>query len=119
MNQQFRVAVLILSISSASALADPMIYIDHDAKSGPRHEALLKCVDAARHDPALGQGLMFSTRLGVSEVQSGSQTFILSGTAWENGVRVPVNARCVLGPRRTVASVSRIDNAPAIANANQ
>jgi|SRR6188474_3472248 len=117
MSQQFRVGVLILSISSASALADPMIYIDHDAKAGPKHEALLKCVDAARHDPALGQSLMFSTRIGVSDVRSGSQTFVLRGTAWENGVRVPVTAQCVVGPRQTVASVSRVDNAATVAKA--
>lgn len=118
MSKQFRVGVLILTIGSASALADPMIYIDHDAKTGPKHEALIKCVDAVRHDPAMGQGLMFSTRMGVSDVRSGSRTFVLRGTAWENGVRVPVTAQCVVGPRQTVASVTRIENVPAIANAH-
>ena len=118
MSQQFRVGVLILSINSASALADPMIYIDHDAKAGPKHEALLKCVDAARYDPAMGQQLMFSTRMGVSDVKSGPRTFVLRGTAWENGVRVPVTAQCVVGPRQNVASITRIDNVPAIANAH-
>lgn len=119
MNQQFRVGVLILSIGSASAFADSMIYIDHDAKAGPKHEALLKCVDAVRHDPAMGQSVMFSTRMGVSDVKSDSQTFVLRGTAWENGVRVPVTVQCVVGPRQSVASVSRIDNAPTVAKANQ
>ena len=119
MSQQFRVGALILSISCASAVADPMIYIDHDAKAGPKHEALLKCVDAVRHDPAMGQSLMFSTRMGVSDIKSASQTFVLRGTAWENGVRVPVTAQCVLGPRQTVASVTRIDNASTVAKANQ
>jgi hypothetical protein len=118
MNQQFRVGVLMLTMGSASALADSMIYIDHDAKAGPRHEALLKCVDAARHEPALGQSLMLSTRMGVSDVRSGSLTFLLRGTAWENGVRVPVTAQCVVGPRQTVASVTRIENVSAIANAH-
>ena len=118
MNKQFRVGVLVLSICSASALADSMIYIDHDAKAGPKHEALLKCVDAVRRDPAMGQNLMFSTRLGVSDVRSGSRTFVLRGTAWENGVRVRVTAQCVVGPRQTIASITRIDNAPAIANAH-
>jgi len=118
MNKQLRASVLVLSIGSASALADPMIYLDHDARTGPKHDALLKCADAARHDPALGQGLMFATRLGVSDVQSGSQTYILSGTAWDNGTRVPVTARCTLDPRQNVASVSRINAAPNVAKAN-
>jgi hypothetical protein len=118
MSQQFRVGALILSITSASALADPMIYMDHVAKAGPKHEALLKCVDAARHDPAMGQQLMFSTRMGVSDVKSRPQTFVLRGTAWENGFRVPVTAQCVVGLRQMVA-VRRIENAPAVAKANQ
>ena len=77
-----------------------------------------QCVHAVRSDPALGQSLMFSTRMGVSQPSaSGTRTFILSGTAWENGARVPVTARCVVGPGSTVASVTRVDNVPAIANA--
>ena len=119
MNQQLRIGVLVLSISSTSAFADQMIYMDHNANAGPKHEALLKCVDAARHEPALGQSLMFSTRLGASDVQSGSQTFILSGTAWENGTRVPVSARCVIGSHQSVASVTRINEVPALAKAGQ
>ena len=110
-------AAIILSFSSASALADPTIVIDHVAHAGPKHDALVQCVDAVRSNPALGQSLMFSTRMGVSQPSaSGTRTFILSGTAWQNGVRVPVTARCVTGPGRTVA-ITRVDNAPAIANA--
>ena len=119
MNQRLRLGVLVLSISSASAFADQMIYMDHNANVGPKHEELLKCVGAARSDPALGTGLMFSTRMGVSEVKDGQQTFILRGTAWENGERVPVTARCVVGPNQSVASVSRIDATPAIAKADK
>jgi hypothetical protein len=117
MNQELRISVLVLSISSASAFADGMIYMDHNANTGPKHDQLLKCVDAARRDPAIGQQLMFATRMGVSEARRGSQTFILKGTAWENGVRRPVVAQCVVGPRQTIASVARIENAPVIANA--
>jgi len=119
MNQQLRLGVSVLAISSASAFADQMIYMDHDANIGPKHDQLLKCVDAARSDPAIGTGLMFSTRMGVSEVKDGSQTFILRGTAWENGTRVPVAARCVIGPRQNVANISRIKEGPAIAKAGQ
>jgi hypothetical protein len=111
-------AAIILSLSSASALADPTIVLDHVAYAGPRHDALVQCVDAVRSNPAMGQGLMFSTRMGVSQPSaSGTRTFILSGTAWENGERVPVTARCVVGPGSTVASVTRINDGPAIANA--
>lgn len=119
MNQQFRIGIFVLSIGSVSALADQMIYMDHNAKTGPRHEALLKCVEAARHDTAIGQQLMLSTRMGVSDVKDGTQTFILRGTAWENSVRVPVTAQCVVGPRQTVASVTRISDGHAIANASR
>jgi hypothetical protein len=119
MNHQFRLGVLVLSISNASAFADQMIYMDHNANIGPKHEALLKCVDAARSDPAIGTGLMFSTQMGVSDVKDGSRTFILNGTAWENGTRVPVTARCVVGPRQTVASVTRMNEMPALAEARK
>ena len=112
-------AAIILSFSGASALADPTIVVDHVGHMGPRHDALVQCVDAVRSNPALGQSLMFSTRMGVSQQsESGTRTFILSGTAWENGERVPVTARCVVGPGSTVASVTRINDAPAIANAH-
>ena len=119
MNRQFCLGLFVLSIGRVPAFADQMIYMDHNAKMGPKHDALLKCVDAARHDPAIGQQLMFSTRMGVSDVKDGTQTFILRGTAWENGVRVPVTARCELGPRQTVASVSRISDGHAVANADR
>lgn len=118
MNQQFRIGMFVLSVGSVPAFADQTIYMDHNAKTGPKHEALLKCVDAARHDTSIGQQLMFATRMGVSDVKGGTQTFVLRGTAWENGVRVPVVAQCVVGPRQTVASVTRIDNAPTTAIAN-
>ena len=111
-------AAIVLSFCSASALADSTVVIDHVGHMGPRHDALVQCVHAVRSDPALGQSLMFSTRMGVSQPSaSGTRTFILSGTAWENGARVPVTARCVVGPGSTVASVTRVDNVPAIANA--
>jgi len=111
-------AAIILSFSSASALADPTIVIDHVAHAGPKHDALVQCVDAVRNNPAFSQSLMFSTRMGVSEPSAaGTRTFVLSGTAWENGARIPVTARCVVGPGSTVASVARINDASAIANA--
>ena len=111
-------AAIILSLSSASALADPTIVINHVAHAGPKHDALVQCVDAVRSNPALGQSLMFSTRMGASHFREpGTRTYILSGTAWQNGARVPVTARCVVGPRSTVASVTRINGAPVIANA--
>jgi len=111
-------AAIVLSFCSASALADSTVVIDHVGHMGPRHDALVQCVDAVRSNAALGQSLMFSTRMGVSQPSaSGTRTFILSGTAWENGARVPVTARCVVGPGATVASVTRIDNVPVIANA--
>jgi hypothetical protein len=120
MNTKFRVgALLVVSVGSVSAFADPMIVIDHNASVGPRHDALVQCVDAARRDPSIGDQLMFSTRMGVSEVKDGQQTFILKGTAWENGARVPVQARCVLGPHQSVASVTRLGATPAIAKAAQ
>lgn len=108
----------ILSLCSASAFADPMVVVDHVGHAGPKHDALVQCVDAVRHDPAMGQGVMFSTRMGVADASAaGTRTFILSGTAWENGVRVPVTARCVTGPGQTVASVARIDNTSSVASA--
>jgi hypothetical protein len=81
MNRQFRIGIFVLSIGSVPTFADQMIYMDHNAKMGPKHEALLKCVDAARHDAAIGQQLMFSTPMGVSDVKDGTQAFILRGTA--------------------------------------
>lgn len=112
--------VAIVSFCSASAFADPTVVVDHVAHMGPKQDALVQCVDAVRSDPAFGQDVMFSTRMGVSKPSAGgSRTFVLSGTAWENGARVPVTARCVVGPRSTVASVTRIDSAPAIANATR
>jgi len=118
MNTKFRVGALVaLTVGSTAALADPMLLIDHNASTGPRHEALIQCVNAARRDPSIGDQLMFSTRMGVSQVENGAQTFILKGTAWENGARVPVTARCQLGPHQSVASVTRLDPTPAVATA--
>jgi len=83
-----------------------------------RYEPGTTVPDAVRNNPAFSQSLMFSTRMGVSEPSAaGTRTFVLSGTAWENGARIPVTARCVVGPGSTVASVARINDASTIANA--
>jgi hypothetical protein len=115
---EIRTAIFVLSLGSAWAFADSMLVIDHVAQAGPRHEALVQCVNAVRNDPTIGQQVMFSTRMGVSQPSAeGTRTFILKGTAWQNGVRVPVTARCVSGPGQNVASVTRIDNASTLARA--
>jgi hypothetical protein len=114
---EIRAAVFVLSLFSAWAFADPMVVLDHVAHTGPKHDALVQCVSAVRRDPAIGQQVMFSTRMGVSQPSAaGTRTFILKGTAWQNGERVPVNARCVTGPGQTVASVTLIDNGSEVAS---
>ena len=115
---QLRATIFVLSLFSPWAFADSMVIVDHVAHTGPKHDALVQCVNAVRHDPTMGQQLMFSTRMGVSEPSAaGTRTFILSGTAWQNGERVPVTARCVTGPGQNVASVTRIDNTSEVASA--
>jgi hypothetical protein len=38
MNQQLRLSLSVLAISPASAFADQMIHMDHNANVGPRHD---------------------------------------------------------------------------------
>lgn len=104
--------IALLSMLSTTALADPAIVLDHNARTGPKAEALMQCEQVARSSGDLGQGLMLSPRVTVAESASaGTRTFILSGTTWENGVRVPIKASCVTNlSGQTVASVSRISN---------
>ena len=106
---------------SSSAIADPMLLLDHNARMGPKHEALIACVQAARQSPDLNVGQMFSPRVLVANgPAAGSKTYILSGSAWDNGVRVPITAKCVTSNvRGTVASVSRVHEPTSVATARR
>lgn len=103
-------SIAMVSTFSMTALADTMLLTDHDARMGPKQEALIECVKAAHNSPSRNHGLIFSTRVTVAQgLTAGGRTYVLSGTAWDNGVRVPVTAKCVAGnfPGHAVATITR------------
>ena len=114
-------SIALASAISASAFADPMLVMDHNARMGPKYEALIECVQAAHRSPDLNVGQMFSPRVLVANGPNvGSKTYILSGSAWENGVRVPITAKCVTNNAGSaVASVSRVHKPTSVATAGR
>ena len=104
------VNIALLSACSATALGDTMLLTDHNARMGPRHEALVACVAAAHESPTLNSGQVFSSRVDVADgATAGSKTYIMHGTAWDNGQRVAITARCISGNSgRIVATVARL-----------
>ena len=113
-------SIALVSIS-ASAFADPMLVMDHNARMGPKYEALSECVQAAHRSPDLNVGQMFSPRVLVANGPNvGSKTYILSGSAWDNGVRVPITAKCVTSNAGSaVATVSRVHEPTSVATAGR
>ena len=109
------------SAVSTSAIADPMLLVPHNAEAGPKYEALIACVQAAHQSPDLNVGQMFSSRVKVANGPSaGSRTYILNGSAWDNGVRVPITAKCVTSNANgAVARVSRVHETTSIATARR
>lgn len=114
-------SVALVSAFSTSAIADAMLLTDHNARMGPKYEAMIACVKAAHESPDLNVGQTFSTRVLVaSGPTAGSRTYILSGSAWDNGVRVPITAKCVTSNARgVVASVSRVHEPNSVATARR
>lgn len=107
-----------VSIISATAVADTMLLVSRNAIAGPKQEAVIACVQAARGNTEFGDGIVLSSR---SEMKSGPSTgvrsFVMKGTTWENGARIPIVVRCVTGKRDgTVASISRVQGDSRVAS---
>ena len=114
-------SVAFVSTFSAAAFADAMLLTDHNARMGPKHEALIECVQAAHQSPDLNLGQVFSSRVIVASGPTvGSKTYVFSGTAWDNGQRVPITARCVTSNSGSaVASVARVNEPTSVATATR
>ena len=104
-------SIALASTFSALVVADPMLLVNHNAKLGPKQEALIACVQAARKSPALNQGQMFTSRIVVAPGPApGKEIYVLHGSAWDNGERVPIVARCVTSNYGgAVARVARVN----------
>ena len=97
------------SIISVGAVADPILLVSHNAMVGPKKEALIACVEAARNNSEFGNGLVLSRGSMKYGPTGRVRVLRLNGTSWENGARVPVVVSCVTGNAEgTVASISRV-----------
>ena len=103
-------SLAVVSAFSAAAVADTLLLADHNARMGPKQDARIECVQAAHNSPTLNVGQLFSERVAVQKgATPGSRVYVLSGTAWDNGARVPITARCVIGNAAgPIASVTRV-----------
>ena len=81
--------------SSTAATADPMVLLDQGGKIGPKQEAIVGCVNAARANMGADKGLVFSRHIEVESAGQRVKSVTLNATIWENGERVPIQARCV------------------------
>ena len=113
--------IALVSTFSASALGDTMLLAEHNARLGPKQDALIECVQAAHKSADLGQGQMFSSKIVVAKgATAGRKTYVLHGSAWDNGVRVPIVARCVTSNSNgAVATVTRVQPDTRIAARNK
>lgn len=99
--------IVLASFLSASAIADPMLLVSHNATVGPKKEALIACVEAARKSPEFGNGLVLSR--GAMKSGQGGRILRLSGATWENGARVPITVICTTSKAgEAVANVARV-----------
>ena len=110
----------VASIIGTTAIAEPMLLVSHNAVTGPKQEAVLACVHAARDNAEFGNGLVLTSRGAMKAGAAGVRSFVLRGTTWENGARVPIAVSCVTGKAEgTVASVSRVRGGSKIASDTQ
>ena len=81
--------------SSAAAVADPVVMLDQGGKIGPKQEAIIGCVNAARANVGDQKGLVFSRRIEMESAGQQVKSITLNATIWEDGERVPIQAKCV------------------------
>lgn len=114
-----RAALVAAAIGAASSVsADTLIVSNHNASAGPKHDAMAHCFEAVKRQVGDGHGLLFSHEVTTARTESGGQAVMVSATIWDNGARVPIEGRCERGAGgQTVASISRVEGAPAIAAA--
>jgi hypothetical protein len=105
-------ALLFSSLLGASPIvaADPTVMLDQGGKLGPRHDSVVSCYDATRRNVGANRGLVISRRITLEASGQSVKSVTLNGTIWEDGKRVPIQARCVSDDNgETVASVTRQD----------
>jgi len=112
-------ALVAAALGAASAVsADTLIVSNHNASIGPKHDAMAHCFEAVKRQVGDGHALLFSQQVTTARNATGGQVVMVSATMWDNGSRVPIEARCERGAAgETVASVSRVQNGPAVAAA--
>jgi len=113
------IALVASALGAASAVsADTLIVSNHNASAGPKHDAMAHCFEAVKRQVGDGHALLFSHEVTTARTASGGQAVMVSATIWDNGARVPIEARCERGAAGdTVASVSRVQSGPAVAAA--
>ena len=100
--------VAVLGASSAT-FADTLIVSNHNASTGPKHDAMAHCLEAVKREVGDGHMLIFSNRVTTVRTNAGGQAVLVSATEWDNGARVPIEGRCEKGASgQMVASVSRV-----------
>ena len=118
-SRSIRIALFTSALgASAAAFADPMVVMDHNASMGPNHDATLRCYHAARDELGNANGLVFSNQVETQRAPSGAKTIVVNGAIWQDGSRVPFEARCQTGNGgHVVATVTRKSTGEAIAQA--
>ena len=98
--------------------ADTLIVSNHNASTGPKHDAMAHCLEAVKAQVGDGHSLVFSHKVVTTRDALGGQAVLVNATIWDDGARVPIEARCQRGAAgETVASISRVRSGPAIAAA--
>ena len=88
-----------------------------DSSMGPMRNAIPHCARAVRAEIGARHALEFADRVVLTGSRERVRSVALSGTMWEDGVKLPFEARCERGARGgTVARWTQGPNASAIAD---
>lgn len=102
---------------AATAIAGPVVVLDHNANASPKYAALMQCMAAVRDEVGPGHGLVFSSRVLREQSTSGGQAIIVSATIWDNGARAPIEGRCERGGSDNIVATVTRPNEPVMATA--
>ena len=111
--------VAVLGASSAN-YADTLIVTNHNASTGPKHDAMAHCLEAVKREVGEGHMLIFSNHVTTVRTDAGRQVFLVGATVWDNGALVPIEGRCEKGASgQVIVTVSRVQSGEAIAVAKR
>ena len=103
-------------VAVLSTLASTPVVTFADSSMGPMRNAIPHCARAVRSEIGAGHALEFADRVVLTGSRERVRSVALNGTMWEDGVKLPFQARCESGAKgRTVAHWTQGANPSAIA----